>query len=650
MRRILYSLTIIPLIFTLFLSEMNGQEVLTGEIWNYRLDNKKQTSLKSANDTINLPLIEDFAKTVGYPDDSLWSDEEAYINYQFPKNAPSIGVATMDAINREGLLHPNNNDSGFLADSLTSNPIKLAFSESDSIYISFYYQPGGLGDTPEPGDSLILQFYNNKKNKWNSIWQTSYNKEESELVEVYIPEQDTNTINTNQEGNSRFWPAILPVRDSIYRTKNFRFRFINYASVSGTNTVPSIVGNVDHWNIDFLRLDTGRYAQDTTINDIAFTKYLDPLLINYNAIPWNHFSVANTYEMKDIISITYKNLGDEVWNISREFSITDLWGPEGTFAFTGGTGDNIPPYTKEEYQRNLNYIFPDNDMDSAKFEVESYLVTDTASERAPYRWNDTIKYFQEFYNYYAYDDGIAENGYGLLGQGSASAQVAIKFHNYKEDTLQGLQMYFNQTKDSANQNYFKILIWENSNGKPGKIIHSEDNFLPNFQDSVNQFSNYIFYNKPIIPEGDFFVGYQKFTNQMMNVGLDLNNINNDKTYYNLDGTWRGSEIEGTLMIRPVFGKYLEPTEHEITNINPGEKSYELTLYPNPANYHINVKTNIKRGRYTIFNIVGKKIKEGILSSDNERINISGIEEGIYILQVTNSSQSARIRKKFLVTQ
>ncbi len=646
------SLIICLLIFILFPTGLNGQEVLTGKIKydHLKKHNVKDNYSKAANDTIDLPLIEDFSKNVGYPDDSLWSDQEAYINDQFPKNPPSIGVATLDAINREGTLHENSNSSGFLADSLTSKPIRLNLTEGDSIYISFYYQPGGLGDTPEPGDSLVLQFYNKDLNQWKSIWQASYNEENSELVEIYLPARHTDTINTNEAGSSSFWPVHLPIRNTSYLNKDFRLRFINYASISGTSTVPSIVGNVDHWNLDFIRLDTGRTAQDTIINDIAFSKPLAPLLINYNAIPWPHFSVANTYEMKEIISITYKNLGNQTWNISREFAITDLMGPSGSYTFTGGTGENIPPYTTEEYQRNLDYIFPDNEMDSARFKILSYLVTDTLSERAPYRWNDTVENYQNFYNYYAYDDGIAENGYGLIGQGSENGQVAVKFNNYKEDTLQGLHIYFNQTKDSASQNYFKILIWENNNGKPGEVIHSEDNFIPVYQDSVNQFNNYIFYEKPFIEEGEFFIGYQKYTTDMMNIGFDLNNINNNKTYYNLNGNWTGSEIEGTLMIRPVFGKYLEPTEHEYTNINREENNYDMKLYPNPANYQLNVKTNVNQeARYSIYNMIGQKVKEGKLSSNPKAVNISNLKQGMYILQISNSTQTFRIRKKFLVT-
>ena len=77
--------------------------------------------------------------------------------------------------------------------------------------------------------------------------------------------------------------------------------------------------------------------------------------------------------------------------------------------------------------------------------------------------------YQQFFNYYAYDDGSAENGYGLGGAGTANASVAYQFNTFRKDTLRGVKMFFNRTYDDASQDYFRIGVWEHdkTTRKPG---------------------------------------------------------------------------------------------------------------------------------------------------------------------------------------
>ena len=56
------------------------------------------------------------------------------------------------------------------------------------------------------------------------------------------------------------------------------------------------------------------------------------------------------------------------------------------------------------------------------------------------------KQTQEFYNYYAYDDGIPEKGYGVTPHNSS---LASQFSISVPDTLQGVQILFNRTFKDA---------------------------------------------------------------------------------------------------------------------------------------------------------------------------------------------------------
>jgi hypothetical protein len=636
------------LLFLIATSNIFSQETLI-QTRHQNIQKKHQKNTSAFPDTLNLPFIDDFARDVGFPDDRFWQDNFAYINYQLPVNSISIGAATLDAIDETGEIYGLNNSNVFGADYLTSNPINLNYNPEDSVYLSFYYQPGGNGDTPEPKDSLVVQFYNVTDSLWESVWQISYNREDSVIQENNLIQDKTIIHETDSFAYKKFRQTLIPVLKEGYLKKGFQFRFHNYVSTSPPQKIPSKSGNVDHWNIDFVRLDEGRYSTDTIINDVAFIKPLQPLLNNYESLPWPHFPEANAYEMKDSLSITYRNIGNKTWNISREFEIIDRMWNNPTYEFTGGTGDDVPPYTVETYPRTINYIFPYNNRDSALFEIKSYLITDVSPERAPYRWNDTIQYLQKFYNYYAYDDGTAENGYGITGQGSQNTRVAFRFHTYKPDTLQAIQIYFNQTLDSANKNYFELYIWDNQNGKPGNVIYTQEGYRPTFEDSVNQFHNYALKEK-IYVEGTFFIGYEKFNNEMLNIGFDVNRVNNDKLYYNLDGTWNQSGIKGTLMMRPVFGKYIPYT---LSNEEPQkqEKSIHWNLYPNPARDFINIDIGneyYSDYSFSIYTLQGRLVKESPYLQ--RRISLSDLSRGIYIIQLHNKMNDNSMRKKIIITR
>ena len=653
-KRIIYKSILLSLVLCLTAADLLAQqETLVGISSNQQLrpnNHKKKLNLtkhKSINkesDTIQLPFIKDFASSVGYPNPRFWSDKQAFVNHQYVKNSVSVGAITLDAINSDGDVYKHASSSGFSADSLTSNPINLDFSPADSIYLSFYYQPGGLGDTPEFKDSLSVQFFSPDSLEWESVWNISV-YQDSIYIKRDLRTQRTDSILVN---NTPFKQVLLPIKHEKFLKKGFRFRFVNYASITDFTRRPSLTSNVDHWNLDFIRLDTARSYTDTTINDIAFVEPMKPLLNSYESVPWKHFPQANAAEMEDSIYITYRNIGDKVWNISREFEIIDKMGDESPYTFTGGTGDDIPPYTTETYPRAIDYIFPENNKDSALFEITSYLVTDTSTARAPYRWNDTITYNQKFYNYYAYDDGTAENGYGINGVGSEYAKVALRFHNYKDDTLQGLQIFFNQTRDTTSK-FFKIIIWKNDNGQPGEIIYSETDFKQKFEDGINKFHNYSFANKPFLKKGDYFIGYQKFTTEMLNVGFDVNRVNNEKLYYYVDGKWYQSGYKGTLMMRPLLGDYIKPDHENLTSVEDKVQKPQLDIYPNPARNYINIElsnNNISNYSARIFSIQGRLVKT--IPVVNRTIQVNRLTTGTYIIELINTQSSAVIRKKFMV--
>jgi len=630
-----------------------SQETLTNIISNAEIQALSKTepvnSKKQTKIALEIPFVEDFASTKGYPDPEKWIDKNAFINDNYPYNPISVGVATLDAISSDGSMYSIANISVFGADTLTSQQINLNYPGNSSIFLSFFYQPGGLGDTPEKGDMLYVDYYSPDSAEWNLAWRVSYNNINSILTEYYTYNASTKTINEDTiQLSTLFQQVIIPVSEDQYLKSGFQFRIRNSASLSATGNTQLAAGNGDHWNIDFIRLDTARTINDSIIRDICFIKPFGSLLKNYESIPWSHFPRANTSEMIDSIQITYSNLGDTIFNYgSREFEFEDILGNTEIYAFTGSIWDDLEAFQTETYKAKLNYPVPYNpSTDSALFELRSFFYdTDISPSRTQYRWNDTIRYLQKFYNYYSYDDGSAERGYDLAGNGTENGMVAVRFNSYKKDTLRGVQIYFNQSLDNSNEKYFKLCVWNEINGKPGNILYALENIKPFFKDSLNKFSLYIF-DTTLVLENNFYVGWQKIYENSLNVGFDVNNIRNDKTFFNFSGTWQNSIYEGTIMIRPMFGK--EVTFPTSDKENPISDKLEFSLYPNPASNFITIETDnnsFNQYRYVIFDIYGKSYSNKELSEST--IDISGLSSGIYFIRISNTNGQTTT-KKFVV--
>jgi len=231
---------------------LHSQEIVTGISGNviaegYYLKNSSYRKADPVPDTVNLPFIDDFSDSYVKPIQKLWSDNSVFINSTFCIYPPTVGVATLDALQFNGSHYPAAGISPYKADYLTSQPVNLNFTPSDSIYLSFFYQAGGLAEPPEPQDSLILDFFNTSNQTWNKIWWAP---------EIPSPE--------------KFIRILIKIDQPEYLVKGFRFRFRNYASQLSDPDKFDKRANADHWNIDYIKLDKNRSISDTVLRDVAF--------------------------------------------------------------------------------------------------------------------------------------------------------------------------------------------------------------------------------------------------------------------------------------------------------------------------------------------------------------------------------------------
>jgi len=590
----------------LFQFAATAQEVITGLQSNSSIKNKanllKERKGLTATDTLILPFFDDFSGHSIFPDSNKWTDNYVFINNTYSDKQITAGIATFDAIDNSGRLYSTASSTGFEGDHLTSQPINLNYAVSDNIWLSFFYQAGGLADPPEVNDSLTLQFFAPTEHKWYSVWKA------------------------NGSQDQRFKPAIIRIDNNRFLQKGFQFRFINYASLSPNLSDPSMVGNCDIWNVDYVLLNKNRNAADTVFADVAFTLPLRSLLKSHEAMPWKQFRQVYLQEMGSSLPVHYRNNDLITRNITRNFEIWDVYRNAQSYSFTAGA-TNIGPQTTVDYNANLVYTFNSTGNDSALFRITASLKTDNFDPKG----NDTLIYYQVFQNYFAFDDGSSEGGYGVNGLGSRNAMVAYRYESYMQDTLRSVRICFNDSYLEANKREFDLVVWDDNNGLPGNIIYTREAVMVEQGNMINGFYNYT------IPEGVpvngvFYVGWKQLSESFLNAGYDINTPHAGKQFYWLNGEWNQSQMNGSIMIRPVVGSPLKITLVKDPVTNPKNL---MNFWPNPAKDYININPgdlNLYENSYIIVTDLAGHALLKVPYTD--RIDISSLHDGMYILVVS----------------
>ncbi len=548
---------------------------------------------------------------------SRWVDNFAYLNSSYPINPPTIGVATLDGLNDKG--YPYDFSTAFtygIADYLTSKPIFLGRDENnspygiaDSVYLSFYYQPQGLGNSPETADSLVLQFWSPIDNQWYSMWRSGG------LI-----------LDSNFAKDTGFRKVLVPVKNNKFFADGFQFRFLNYASLSGS---------FDHWNIDYVYLEEARFANDTIHDDVAFVEPVLSLLKDYTAIPWKHYAWDVNGFVVDSVLTKQKNISNSA-KLMSNFNLDVIYNQSIIQTINNpNTPNSFPqvPFTTQFDIGNGGFYFDTLLNDTcATFELKfRHLTTPDVC-----RNNDTISFIQEFSDYYAYDDGTAEAAYGVQGVGGINPKIASKFELLNGDSIKGVNIHFSPSANDRSSTLIIMTIWEEgSGGKPGAILHEDISFsTPKYNLGTNGFFKYQFDSVVYIPSGTYFVGWQQTTIDVINVGYDLN-INNDaNTYYNSNGTWSQSGFGGTMMIRPTFVY----DKDYIIGIDESLSNNDFSVYPNPTQDYFYLKGNTATPlTFQLMDVNGKILQQGIYQ---DGINIEGYENGLYMLRLTNQDSKS----------
>ncbi len=792
-------------------------------------------SQSTAESTLKiLPFFDDFAYPYSKPLPSLWQDDDAFVNTAFAKNAKTIGVATLDAMDSNGKLHESVSTTPKISDYLTSLPINLkdyeniyssdklyrkdkngfvlfddtyflyshesneyipviqglayragdtlysqsgdsfvaiqdsVFDETknyidgsfsnehiwhqyrleDSLALSFYFQAGGYVDTPESGDSLVLEFYvpydtsgvflneisasgveiYNATDSMISlegyflIFDTLQNLVDADSLKFYAlpdltvsayqhlvvsPSQfgidsltrayaylyspdktlidsvclneslaqgvvyarmtDGNPVwsftvsetmgecnpswkwiwSTNKKTGDQFSSAFIPIDLPAYLVKGFRFRFKNYTSLSNDE---SHARNEDFWHLDLIWLNSNRSSENIDVPDVAFSAVVAPLYSKYKALPMSHFANVDPSEFRMTIPAKFTNFDSDYRKLKFNLMVRKLHNGDELLIPTYET--DVPANTAAS-EADVLMDFVDEEVipeflaedisvyDEGEYSFLYYFTDINNLLYSQYRWNDTCRTKLTLSNYYAYDDGTPEAGYGL--RDAPMGRVAFKFDILQPDTLKAISCYFNPTMLNTNTT-FNLCVWKNENGKPGDLVYYAPSERVKYAEGLYQFVDYEIDQANIV-SGDenlvvgksFFIGWEQPNDVLLNMGIDMNTTLNNRLYYNLGFEWENSVQKGALLLRPIFGSYV-PTD--IKSIN----QKEVKLYPTIAKDFVQIDSDLEIKTVEIFDLNGKIIKR----TSKNFFSVTGFPDGNYVVKIQTKDNEVRYAQLIVV--
>lgn len=543
----------------------------------------------------------------------LWIDKFAYLNNTYAIDPPSYGVVTFDGLNEVGYPYNFISTSAGKGDYLTSVPIDLAlrtdgtpWGVSDSLELSFWYQPQGLGNEPELNDSLVLQFWSPSDQVWASVW--------------FAQGAPLDT----------FKRASIKIRTVNYLLSGFQFRFINYGALNGS---------LDHWHIDFVQLKSNA-INDETLQEVAIQYPVNTMLKEYTSMPWKHFKESPESNMLDSVNLRLANS----WTLSVAANTTKYDVSESGTMLTTVFADNA---TSSVAARGKLSIPIDVYQDAAWFYYDTAVSDTSAFFEVDFNFtggvfltksNETFSLKQTFTNFYAYDDGTAEAAYGITG---TQPKLAYRFTTTLSDSLFAVKIHFEPSVNDVSLDPFILMIWDNDGpgGTPGNVIYEEPLLkTPKYNLGVNGYYVYELSEKVLL-NGTFYVGWKQTTSSRLNVGFDKNIDNQDKIYYNVSGTWANTSYQGSLMLRPMFDG-AQPTGW----VSNEDVRLLARAYPNPSSSYLYLEmAETGSFEYQFMDLNGRVLDQNKFVNGTQ-IAVQGYAAGIYMLKVLDKMGNFTILK------
>lgn len=654
------------LVLFLGMAKAHAQEVLLPIQQNpeksYEAVSTQRVALAAKEDLLGLPFWDDFTNAGPYPDPARWIDQDVFVNKGFAVHPKTYGVATFDILDATGKIyeHATIDNIPFAADHLTSRKISLAdYSPSDSLLLTFYYQPQGRGAPPASNDSLVLQFRLPPENGQPAKEDNNHDENggQKKDEEQMMWQSQWSAMGESLQSFSRdtfpyFKRVAVPITEEKYFHEAFQFRFRNFASFAPGLTIPNYSGTGNVWNIDYVYLDANRSTLDASYFDIAFVSPPQSMLQDLTAMPWSQYITDPESALRNNFQVSIANLDEVSYNYDYKYVIQDEGG-QTIRTYSGGSWV-IDPFTEEGYQDyapHANPIVLANPLPTAPAEERHFRIVHKLRQGADgddFPRNDTLIYDQHFANYFAYDDGSPELVH--LTKGSDPGR-ALQFYAAHADTIEAVDIFLMETINNQDfQQMYQIYIWDSLD--PENVIYQSDELFIEEDTNHGTFIRHQLEND-VVAEGHFYVGLrQTGTVELRNaivVGFDKSNNVQHRLFYDAGDGWLQSEMSGVLMIRPVMKRDFPTGVAE-----PGDmREPWVHVYPNPVSgnwLHVEATDGshgLQEATIRIFDIRGRLMQEEPYS---DAINISTLQNGVYMMRVGNAQKGRHQTLRLIIAR
>lgn len=579
------------------------------------VDNSLKVQVVSPNEhlrikavPLSLPFWDDFSS--GEIDSLKWENKGVVPSKTVGINPPSMGVVYLDGVDIKGNPYSTSMLENGEGDYLASRDINLsAYSGSDSLYLSFFWQAGGKGEMPDENDILELYFMD-ESGEYTLVWEVSGG--DIAAREIFTQE-------------------MVKV-DPAFFHGNFRFKFLNKGRLSGP---------FDSWILDYVYLNRDRNVFDIYHEDRALTKYPNSPFGKFNAIPlfeWDNHKA----QYLTSISSQFNNLSNRFRAMEYSILLRDKNSQRLLQTIHAQSPFNPVPQALE--RRDFSSIaIKELDLEvSEEFDLETvvYLTTgdgllvqeisgrDTLfSDEVDYRINDTVSHTLPIRDFMAYDNGSVDYAAGI---NQRSGMLALRYELETGAYLKGISINFPNLSQVGSG--LELMVWEDLEAP---AIYTGEVLIPS-KEELGEFS-YFPLDTNLIVSGTFYIGFTQFTNDFVYVGLDKSNDAGEEVFFNVTGSWeQNEEVVGSLMIRPHLS--LEPVVAEGERDSIGG----INVYPNPVTEKLFLEGKITDLK--VFDAYGRQINMKVEQFEKGKIlNFTGSDKGVYILRAWIGDKPNSIR-------
>ncbi|MCI1186945.1 T9SS type A sorting domain-containing protein [Hymenobacter sp. DH14] len=571
---------------------------------------------------LSLPFFDDFTTPLeGNPSSKNWLPSGgAFVSNRLALLPPTRGAATLDGLRANGQVYGASSFNGPI-DSLTSQPINLGnLGTSDQVYLSFAWQAGNIAAVPgsnRPGNPVRLElFVKTNTGTWESKW--FYNA---------------------VSRRTGFSQVVIDLNQTKYLHGDFQFRFVASGN-PGSNS--------DTFSVDYVLLDRSRSRglTDTTFTDVATgaglvgsspSGGLRSPLRRFTAMPVWQYNAASppSSELNPRLGVNVSNLSGTASPLSVDVTgtVRDL---------TAGTTIGSWLQTSTLVPGNARQSPITGSAASQPLPVSAtpkrlrYTLALNSRETIPRTLaNDTIFRDVELNNYYAYDDGTAENTTFLLPYPNGpQLAIAYRFDVNQPDFVRGLRLVPVFTPDDTGSRQVTISVWGDKNGLPddANILRSKTYVIPAAYPAGWKYFQ-IDFDQPVPVSGTFHVGFsQPSTGRTLPYGLDLNSTVPPRHLFARSNTGQWDSIRyqaqyGAPLMRPVM------TNNVATATTPAAEAAAFALYPNPAHGAVRV-AGPAFARAAVLDAVGRVVwQQPAAEAGQSLLALPSLPPGVYLVRL-----------------